>query len=163
MSGLGGLGLLKQCYPLGRGGRDNKVKEVCLGIESIDSNSFQTHGACQLLLAIIKRPEALRFEFESGGNVQGVEGTQAKFGGVSSGKLGANVKDRFRHANFNPRSALTVLLKSLVVEIAFVSRKCPSKDVLFNGMSPLGNMKGSQPHDGAGSHALLCLPRVHVG
>ena len=95
--------------------------------------------------------------------MQGVEGTQAKFGGVSSGKLGANVKDRFRHANFNPRSALTVLLKLPVVEITFVSRKCPSKDVLFNGMSPFDHVKGRQPHEGAGRYALLCLWRVHIG
>jgi hypothetical protein len=84
--------------------------------------------------------------------VQGIESPNAELSAVAAGQLGANVKNQFRHSNFHPQTAFPVLPESLVVFIGFTSREHPPKDVLFDGMGPLGNVKGRQPHDRARSH-----------
>jgi hypothetical protein len=76
---------------------------------------------------------------------------------VTAGQLGANLKGRFRQSGFHPQAALPVLLKSLMVAIGFASRKRIPKNVLFDGMGPLGHMEGRQPHDRSESHTVLGL------
>lgn len=79
------------------------------------------------------------------------------------GQLGANVEDRFRHRNFRPQTSLPMLLETRMVMIGFTSRERSPKDMLFDGMSPLGNVKGRHPHDLTGSHKVLGFWSVRVG
>jgi hypothetical protein len=44
-----------------------------------------------------------------------------------------------------------------MVAIGFASRKRIPKNVLFDGMGPLGHMEGRQPHDRSESHTVLGL------
>ena len=95
--------------------------------------------------------------------MQGSEGPQTQLGSMLPGQLRANVKNRFRHGYFHPQTGFPVLLEPRVVMISFASRKRPTKDVLFDGMSPLDNVKGRHPHDLTRSHKVLGFCCVHVG
>ena len=95
--------------------------------------------------------------------MQSIESEQAQLGRVTPGQSGANVKDRIRQHCFQPKTSLPVLFEPFIVAISFDSRKRHSKDMLFDHMGPLGNVKGRQPYGLTGSHKPLGVRRVRVG
>ena len=126
------------------------------------SPCLQAFGARQLRLPFVECPEAFGFQLEGHGHRQGVEGPLARPGAVTSSQLGAHVEGRLRHGHFHPDTALAVLLKPLVVEIGFVPLKTAPIDVLLDGMSPFGHLKGCQPHDRIRSQPVLGVWAMHV-
>ena len=49
-----------------------------------------------------------------------------------------------------------------MVLIGFTSRECPAKDVLFDRMGPLGDVKGGQRYDLTRCHKALSRRGVRV-
>ena len=126
-------------------------------VQRLSSSCFQTDGAGQALLLLVECPEPLSTKFQGRGHVQSVESPQAQSSPVASGEAGAEREGRFGHGNLHPQPALPVLLKPLVAAIGLGSRDGFSKDVLFNGVSPLGYVERRQPDGRMGSHSALGL------
>jgi len=95
--------------------------------------------------------------------VQSVERPNAQAGTVAASELGAKVEGRFRQRHFHPQTAIPVLLKALMQKVGFRARHYFPEDLLFDGMSPLGHMKRSQPHGRTVSHPSLGLGRMPIG
>jgi hypothetical protein len=89
-------------------------------------------------LALIKRPKSFGFEFKGAGDVQAVECSNAEFGAVVSGQLGADVEGVLRHGGIKPQSAIAVVLESEVDPLRIGGRHLSSKNLPRKRMGPLG-------------------------
>ncbi len=121
------------------------------------SRGFQPDGPSQPPLPFVERPEAFGFELERRSNVQGVESPKPQPSAETAGKAGTKIEGRIRNRDFHPHAAVPVLLKSLVCQVGFASRNHPPKDVLLDGVGPLGHVKRRQPHGRLHCHPALSL------
>jgi len=77
--------------------------------------------------------------------MKSVESPNAQLCSVSPGQLGAMLKSLFWKSNFDPQPAVPVLLKALFEAVGFAPGDHFTKDVLFDSVSPLGDMQWRQP------------------
>lgn len=71
-----------------------------------------------------------------------VQSANAQFSCVANRKFRTLLEGLLRKSNFYPQSASAVLLKPLFERVCFASRDRFSKNVLFNGVIPLGYVQG---------------------
>jgi hypothetical protein len=82
--------------------------------------------------------------------MKSVESPNTQSCSVPPGQFGAMLKRRFWKRNLYPHTAVPVLLETLFEEVGFASGDHLAKHMLFDRVSPLGDVQGRHPHARSG-------------
>jgi hypothetical protein len=96
-------------------------------------------------LTIVEGQEALRFEFESAGDVQAIKRTNAQFRPVASAEIAAYLEGAVGHANFEPQSGEPVTPQVVEDFVGIGLRNSTTKDLLGHSMEEFRRMKRTKP------------------
>jgi hypothetical protein len=99
----------------------------------------------QFPLAAVEGQKALRFEFESAGNVQAVKSTNAQFRPVASAEIAAYLEGVVGHGSFEPQSGEPVTPQVVEDFVRISLRNFAMKDLLGHSMEELRRMKRTKP------------------
>jgi len=99
----------------------------------------------QFPLTIIEGQKALRFEFESAGDVQAIKSTNAQFRPVASAEIAAYLEGVVGHGSFEPQSGEPVTPQVVEDFVRIGVRNFTTKDLLGHSMEEFRRMKGTKP------------------
>lgn len=98
----------------------------------------------QFPLAIVEGQKALRFEFESAGDVEAVKSTNTQFGTVAPAEIAAYLEGVVGHGSFEPQSGEPVTPQVVEDFVRIGVRNFATKDLLDHSMEEFRRMKGTK-------------------
>lgn len=99
----------------------------------------------QFPLAIVEGQKALRFEFESAGDVEAVKSTNTQFRPVAPAEIAAYLEGVVGHGSFEPQSGEPVTPQVVEDFVRIGVRNFAIKDLLGHSMEEFRRMKGTKP------------------
>src|SRR5215472_1486452 len=99
----------------------------------------------QFPLAVVEGQKALRFEFESAGDVQTVKSTNTQFRAVAPAEIAAYLEGVVGHGSFEPQSGEPVTPQVVEDSVCIGMRNFPIKDLLGHRMEEFRRMKRTKP------------------
>ena len=109
------------------------------------SRSFHPLRLRQLRLALVKRPELFRLEFQPASDVQSIQRSHAEVWPMLAGEIGAYLEGIFWEGHGKPSAAGKVLFHLRSHALGFRQRQFSAKYVLAQDVLPLGIMKRRKP------------------
>jgi len=82
---------------------------------------------------------------------------------VAASQLRAEVERRLWHGDFSPQAAVAVVLKASIYKAGLATRGDVPENLLLDCVSPLSDVKRSQPYRRVARHPSVGLLRVSIG
>ena len=117
----------------------------------------------QFPLTIIEGQKALRFEFESAGDVQAIKSTNAQFRPVASAEIAAYLEGVVGHGSFEPQSGEPVTPQVVEDFVRIGVRNFTTKDLLGHSMEEFRRMEGTKPKTSTSRGPASCRCGVDIG
>jgi hypothetical protein len=127
-----------------------------------ESDSRQPFSLGQLLLPIVKGPEAVSSQFQSSRHMQRVQRADPQRGCMTPGKLDAGKVGPLRLTCGDQHSTVEILFEVRVCYPSLIWRNLSAKDMLVKGVCKFGAMEWREDYKWPLPHLLLSFRRVPV-